>query len=438
MLLDLKRAKSDGGIKVSSSLIFLLSTVFFPRIFTSLGAPKLVNFLHFPVVLVVFLAFLPLKRDKHATTILGYLLAILFAIFLSAVTSQAGVINVVLDFLIITEWFLVLLLFVNSNWSEKSIRNFRWWLIFFAIIHLGLAYFQRFVLGKIDDGVQGVFIGNGAGAHLAGAVSCSMSIYIAFCSAISQKFLKLFLVTAFAIVAILSDAKQVIAVFLATLIVMFVLRATSWRKIFSYGLALLCSSYAVLASADTFYPALMVWDKPNLLIAGIRQKFSVFSVIVSHYNSWLNWFTGLGPGHTIGRLALLADKYKEYLFPLGFTSSPVTKTVWTAQQANYITNSETGTSLFSLFFSWAAIWGDLGLVGLIVYGLLFFYIYKHICLNEVAKFLCITIILFGVVFDWLAEPGYMVFMACLIGLLWQEEQLTLKTKAGNACNPSTS
>jgi hypothetical protein len=132
---------------------------------------------------------------------------------------------------------------------------------------------------------------------------------------------------------------------------------------------------------------------------------------------------GLGPGHTIGRLGWLIPDYIKYLQPLGVTSTPITEAVFLENNTNPLSNEFTGSSMFSLTFSWAGIWGDLGFLGLGAYLYIWFLVWHQLCLDNLSKFLLITVLVFGGVFSWLEEPGYMLFIAILIGFQWQEHQI---------------
>jgi len=73
-------------------------------------------------------------------------------------------------------------------------------------------------------------------------------------------------------------------------------------------------------------------------------------------------------------------------------------------------------------FSWAGVWGDLGLLGLIVYLALWFTVLRNFCPDDMSRFFVLCIMVFGVVFSWMEEPGYMLFVVALVGLRWQEYQ----------------
>jgi hypothetical protein len=159
-------------------------------------------------------------------------------------------------------------------------------------------------------------------------------------------------------------------------------------------------------------------EATQLKIVGIR-------IIVNSFHSSLNWWLGLGPGHTIDRLGgwMIRD-YSDLLSPLGATRSPVSDAVWVATGKSWLGDQ---SSMFSPFWSWAAIWGDLGFLGLGAYLYLCSLAWRF-C-DDLSKFLMLTVLVHGFIFTQMQEPGYMLFIACLIGLRLQELRWDAQIKA---------
>lgn len=120
--------------------------------------------------------------------------------------------------------------------------------------------------------------------------------------------------------------------------------------------------------------------------------------------------------------------YLQILQPLGITGTSVFDTVFKAQESYYWSNSVTGSSMYSLLFSWAGIWGDLGFLGLGVYLYLWFLVWNYICLDKISKFFLITVFVAGLIFSWMEEPAFMLFVTSLIGLQWQKHQADKSNK----------
>lgn len=406
----------------SSSLVLLaLATVMFARVITAIGVPAVFNFLHFAFFAIIFLLILPKVRHNVSIELLVGILALLTVMTLSAFVNSAGVINVVMDFLLLAEPFLVLLAIVVTHWSRLNLKRFRFWLFIFALIHTIFSFYQGLILRVIPDDLKGVFIHQMNGHHVGRAVALSAAVYFFVDFPTRSTWQRIAFTAASTAVVILSDAKQVIIVFLATLLLMSVLKLKDIRKFLLYLVIVVTTVGFLFWSANTIFPALKSWTNLDQNIRGLELKFSVFQIITAHYNSPLNWLLGLGPGHTVGRLGWLLPEYSKYLEPLGATMSPVTEIVWDiSQKPGSITNASTGSSMWSLLFSWAGVWGDLGLLGLGAYMYLWFIVWWRFCLDDLSKFLHLNPIIFGCIFAWIEEPGYMLFLASLIGLRWQE------------------
>jgi len=412
----------SNGIIISRLILIVVFFSMFSRLFSSIGVPAAVNFLHFIfIALVFFLVLTKLKTSVSVGLVVGVFL-LLAAVLISALVNEAGLINIILDFLLIAEPFMLLIAMTSTRWRQSNVEGFRFWLIVIIVVHVLFAYYQRIVFGYTDDDVEGLFINMGAGSHLAGAVALTAAAYILFSFQTRPIWLRVLSAILCVIVVIMSDAKQVIAVFLVSIIIMLFFKISNFKKILQYLLFSTVFIAVIIIAANTIFPGLTVWANIDKLLEGIGQKLLVFPVVISYYDSGLNWIFGLGPGHTVGRLGWLTSDYSNYLEQLGITTLPVTDAVWNVQQGNYISNSTTGSSMFSLFFSWAGVWGDLGVFGLSVYLLLWLGIWRKICTDDLSKYFLLTILVFGGVFSWMEEPEYMIFMMVLIGLRWQENE----------------
>ena len=156
--------------------------------------------------------------------------------------------------------------------------------------------------------------------------------------------------------------------------------------------------------------------------AGIELKFSVFTIIRSYHDSFANVILGLGPGHTISRLGWMFPVYKDFMTGLGGTYTLIPAAILFEDYRNYLSNPITGSSLFSLSFSWAGIWGDLGIIGVAVYLFTWIFIWRRFCVDQLSKFFVLNVLFFGIVFAWLEEPAYVGFISILIGIRWQTSQ----------------
>lgn len=410
-------------LESSSLVILVLGSAFFSRVITAIGLPGVVNFLHFAFILIAINLILPKICNRVSAEFLIGSLVLLGVITFSATLNGAGAINVVLDFLLLVEPFLLLLIIASTCWSSVNTKRFRLWLFIFALLHVIFAWLQRLALGLSGDDVKGVMLNQGNGHHVGGAVALSAAVYFFTDFPTRSNWQRIAFAVAATAAVIFADAKQVILVFLLSLLIMSLLKLKDIKKAFLYVAIIVAAVGFLFLAADTVFPALKSWTNLDQNRKGLELKFSVFQILSAHYSSPLNWLVGLGPGHTIGRLGWLLPEYSNFLQPLGATTSPVTQLIWDiSQKPGSITNASTGSSIWSLLFSWAGIWGDLGFLGLGAYLYLWFVTWRRICLDDLSKFLLLNPIIFGCIFAWLEEPGYMLFIAALIGLRWHEYQ----------------
>jgi len=408
-------------IKVYDLVLLALVVVLFAPVLEAAGAPGVIKFAHFAVVpCVAVLSFSVAVEPRLSRLALG-MWALLIVVTCSALVNSAGLVNVGLDLLLLAEPFVLLGAIISVPWSPSSINRFRRWLLFLVAIHVLLAYFQRFALGATGDNVVGLFLG-GSGSHQAGAVALLAAGYFFVRLAHLSVTMRVALALFFAPVVIFADAKQVIVGLLVSLLILALL---TWRHVGSTLRYVAFLSVAVVIVgwlASTIVPQLTIWADTDKIQAGLEQKLTVFPLIASFYDSPLNWLFGMGPGHTVGRLGLLFPDYYDYLRPLGATTSPITQAVWAANQSDLLSNSQTGSSLWALMFSWAGIWGDLGLLGLGTYLYLWWVVWRNFCWTDLSKYLLIVVLVFGAMFDWLEEPAFMLFVVSLVGLEWQENR----------------
>jgi len=415
----LRAPGSLSGISTHLALV-AFTLVMLARVITAAGAPGLVNFLHFPVTLGAALLVAPKLRDRESKRVVGVLYLLLVVIGSSAFSNGAGLINALLDFLLVSEPFLLLLLLTSSKMPLGQLRLFRCVALAVAAIHVAMTYYQYFALGLRTDWVKGVFLAQGAGHHVAGAVALTTAAYLLTSSLFSAP-LRVAVSVACALAVYFTDAKQVTLVFLVSLFLLSFRGARFGAIIRRLGVAtLVCASF--LAAAQLL-PGLVRgagWGRVETVAVGLRHKLSVFPLLESHTRSPLNWLLGLGPGHTCGRLAELIPDYRARLAPLGVTTSPVTAAVSRLRESNQLSRHRDGSSLWSPFFFWSGLTGDLGLAGLACVLALWSLVWRQAG-SDLTRFLVLNALLFGIVFSWLEEPGYTMFVMATIALARQEE-----------------
>jgi hypothetical protein len=448
---EMPPSKKRKGFISSTNLVFLaFASAFFPRFLENLGAPSPINFLHFMVIPVAFGVVLLKSRSKNRqqlkTTqlLLFALLVLLVAELASALLNNAGVINVFLSFMLLGEPFILLIAIVSIPMPLESFERFQKWFRWSCLFHIGLALTQRYVLrydlrqiGNLEpaDTIQGIFFESGAGHVVGTSVALSFAAYYFVTAKNSPIWIRLGVAFAALMQMLAADAKQVLLSMLVGLGLLMLTKLKNIAEAVKYLVIGAIAIYALLWAMQNLeaFASFNVWVRPDLYGPDgevTQLKTAAFRVIPTYYESSLNWFFGLGPGHTVGRLGgWMIQDYSSLLTPLGVTTSPASRAVWQAVADSYWGDK---SSMFSPLFGWAGIWGDLGLVGLGTYFFLSFLIWQYICPDDLCKFLMMTVFVVGLIFSQMEEPGYMLTIATIIGLRWQEKQFEEKQRKQKA------
>ena len=442
--LAIKKTKRNTYIRNSFLIIAAFSTAFFPRLLDAVGAPSPINFVHFITVPLVLIIVLIDSRSltKDRVDISHQLLVGLFVLFtvttISALVNEAGFINVIVEYLLLAEPFMLLVAIISIPMSISKIKLFKNFLLVCASINLVLALIQKPLIdaGLLfaegfdgTDGAQGVFFVSGAGNYVSSTVSLKFGLYYFLTQQKAPLWLRCLWLIAACIQLIISDSKQII---IASLIAFTILIIRS--LVINNRKALIYIVVAIVLGLS-FVWALNNVEYFSAFENGIRKtsewgpggsareiKLAPFEIATSHYTSILNWLFGLGPGHSFGRLGgwFLRD-YADLLEPLGATVHRASKEGMTAYWNSWIAQEST---LYHPFFGWVGIWGDLGLVGLGAYLYLASIVWQNLCFDDLGKFFLLVISVVGLIFTQMEEPGYMLFVAFLIGLRFQEKLLS--------------
>lgn len=433
-----KTTQQRGFISSSRLVVIAFATAFFPRILESMGAPAPINFVHFvmvPIVcLLVFLRSRNVSRQQRRlmqSILIG--LYLYFAISTaSALLNRAGAVNIFLNFMIQSEPFLVLAAIISIPFTAEKLGQFRRWVLGFGLLHLVLALGQFVGLHTgliahsrmtLDDNVQGVFYLS-SGGHVVGAtVAFIYSLFYYVTAKEAGLMLRALVLGAGLFEVLVADAKQVVLVGSIAWIVLIISRTADIKKTLKYTMlatVVLYGFYWCVYNVEiTYLRTFRTWIRPEIYGPNgdaTIQKLLPLRTIPEHYTSLLNWFLGLGPGHTVGRIGgwMIRD-YASLLNPLGATRHPVVQTVW-----DYWNNSYLDSSFFSPFWGFAGIWGDVGLLGLGVYVGLWWLLWTRVCLDDLSRFLVLNVLVNGFIFTTMEEPGFMLTIAVLLGLRWHE------------------
>jgi hypothetical protein len=227
-----------------------------------------------------------------------------------------------------------------------------------------------------------------------------------------------------------ADSKQTMLVALAAWSLLALTKVKKFVTLVKYAFLISVIVIFLLWAIDNIplFRPFGIWLKPELYGrdgVATQLKISSFSIVTSHYESLLNWFLGLGPGHTVSRTGgWIIREYWSLLGPLGATVHPASAEVWNAVASTWIGNK---SSMFSPLFGWAGIWGDLGFLGLGIYISILVVIWKSLCKDDFSKFILLTIVVHGFIFSQMEEPGFLMHSVALIFLSWREQAYKLRS-----------
>jgi len=429
--------QSKEYIKTSSFILLAFATAYFPRLLESIGFPSPINFIHFATIPLACWISVIRSRSKDYQQIIAswmiiYGLGMLVASMLaSALVNEAGIINIIVDFLLLGEPFILVLAMACIPMNAKRVNWFSKWLIRFGFCNLILAtgqYILFIVLGMHPkagnpDYVQGVFYHSGSGHVISASVSLTFGLYYW----ISEKNAPLWkrvtpLIWAFWQMLV-ADAKQVLLVFLIAGCFLIITKLENIVEAIKYitGTSIFISIILWCFNNVPAFGAFSTWARPEIYGPegeATLLKTASIRVISSYKTNLLHELFGLGPGHTVGRLGgWMIREYHHLLGPLGVTSHPASSETWAAVGASWLGDQ---SSMFSPFWGWAAIWGDLGWLGVATYLFLAVIIWIYFCKDDISRFILLTVGIFGLIFTQMEEPGYMLFVAMIIMIRWHE------------------
>lgn len=417
-------------ITCAGVVLSVVLTVMFSRVVTAAGAPPILNFAHLGLApCLLLLVFVP-QPSTTAIKIFWGIMALFVTIVVSTIANAAGPANAVLDFLILAEPFLIFMAITVGPWRPETVRRFRMWLFAIALIHMCFSLVQWVAprtIGDVDR-VKGLFLRQGGGSHIGGALALTAAVYFFWNSPLKSLWQRLAVSAGLVWVVIASDSKSAIAVFIASIPILAVSKITNVVAFSKYIIRSIAFILALFFAVKLISPG--TWDHYSHRFShstiGIEHKLSVLTIIKSYHESSMNSVFGLGPGHTMSRVATIIPDYYDLLRPFGVTTNPATNYIISENAAHWLSNPETGSSVWALTFSWAAIWGDLGFLGLVVYVALWTQVGRVACTgqDQYIKVLFLVAMLLGGVFTYLEEPGYVVYVVSVLGLAAQQRHLS--------------
>jgi len=377
------------------------------------------NFINFPLVLIIF--FIHSKKLKNIdSTLLNLIILLSFLIIASGLINFTGIINIILQILLYVSFFLFFIVLVATEWSEENINFFKKGLATIFIINILFSYFQIFIIGFRHDDVHGIALNLGTAAHLNGSICLISFLFFVFYFNPKNKILSYSLALINLPIIFFSDAKQIFVVvafaWITIIIINIKFNKGFLKDLFWFLLGIIISYYIITS--------LIPMRSYENLIVGFEHKFSVLGMIFEK-NTLVQFFLGIGPGQTISRLATESYLYYDALRNLGFVHSDFTRMLVTTDYFNYAIS---GSSFFSMKFSFAGILGDLGILGLITYILILVRINYKYSLSKIQSFVMVSFFYYGLTFTWLEEPIFMILYFSFFGFIWQSINYKNKEK----------
>lgn len=445
--------QKKGTIRNSILILIGFATAFFPRLLTYFGGPSILNFAHFGVIPVVvgIALFTTRVKDRKQIAIswelifgLGILLICNLA---SALINNAGIVNAFFQFMFGGEPYMLLIAIMAVPFEGEGLKRFRNWIIGFCLFNLLLAIAQSILLpiglypgsqgGQlITDNTAGVFASKGgsAGNYISATVSLYFALYFFKFKTVARWLRNAVIIGALYQTQV-SDSKQIfVALFVGWLLVVFT-KVKKPLKILLYIIpivliitvfswALIYTDWEFLDAYRNFTTARSDQNLYGSNGQATLLKSAAFRIIPSYFTTPLNWFFGLGPGHTATRLGgwfLRDTTYQKLLMPLGATIHPASNAFWQLIESPDGWLARESTMWFPMF-TWVGIWGDLGIIGLGAYLYLGSIVWRRICVDDFCKFLIFSTVVLGFILTQMEEPGQMLTIACFLGLRWHEER----------------
>lgn len=310
--------------------------------------------------------------------------------------------------LLVTPFALVGSMLVDRP-DERWQRNLVHLLTALILLQVPFAYWQAWQYG-IGDLVQGTFAGSEVGAHTTAAVSALGAIWIALRGPLSAT--RVAAVLLLLTVPLLAAANQVI---IALPLALIAVAAFSRRRLAvaaGFGLALALALF-VGPGWNSEYARSSIENASYALKAD-----AVDAVVDGALESPGTVLAGQGAARTVSHASFLSAQEDPTLEALGLAPSEM-------PESFNLTESEYGVSVKRPESSAIGIFGDLGVFGLLSYGVLFGFVFNRCrqrpsATGQTAAVGLVMALILGYLSDWLEQPGFMLPVALLAGLALSE------------------
>lgn len=410
--------------------LFTYVLLFYGRLLTGLGLPSITNLL--PLAIFPLIVIFSLFKNNHRSSYLFFFLCYIFSLLTSSLFNGVSIFNLYIFFSISCAPLAAFIL-VN-NLKQYNLNSVRILVFGTMVLNSFFAIVQSAYVSNTDY-VRGLFLGLGNGAHIFTAISCYYVVFIIICpnllplSIYHRLKYRIFCVLLFLYPALLSDAKQILLALFLSLPLPFILsfktQFTFKKVIYTVSpllLVFVCGN--IIINNEQF--GYLTWLRQDqLILLGLELKIFVFNIIRLSHTSFLYDILGSGPGTTISRVALMLPDYQTLLDSDWVTISPLTNQILNFQESNYVTNTSTGSSMFSLTFSIAAFYGDIGLFGLFSYLGFIIALIIFICRSNSfhSSFTLSYFLSLGLIYQYWEEPIFSFFIFMILYLASQGRSL---------------
>jgi len=399
---------------------------FFSRIITFFfPLPNFINLLIFPIIFILFF-FIPSIKENNYITKNFILLVIFFIISLiSCIINDISLTNFALFLIIVSFPFCLFKFIIHMDQNKFYVKKIHQMLFYFLLINNLISLFQYFILGYRVDDIKGLFLEQGLGHHINGAINFFYSIYYYSLNRNELSLKKIFFIIFCLFINFISDTKSIILVIifcgilLPILIGIDILFNPLGRKkikIFLQSMLFSLLLITLIKFVNSFISIPSISHvNYEYLRWGFLSKYNFFNLI--EFYSISDYLFGHGPAMVTSKVAYMAntlDRYVNLLNTLNFNYSDLTYLIRKIELNNFITNPTTGSSLFQLTFTNGAVLAEVGIIGFIIYFFLIINMFLYFTDDYFSLLICITVFSMSFIFTWFEESIFIVFILTML------------------------
>lgn len=402
------------------------------RLLTTTGlAPRALDFLDFPIVLIAFVVagieFLGSKRALQPSTrrILGAVLVSVAVIAISwGFQDRAEPARLVAALVLALEPFLLLIAIVLMPMTDRERKALTYITLGLLCVQLLFSGIDIVVFGEVSDDVKGTLLESGAGHHVsAGGLALAVFLLVGLRARTP-------VIVAFGVLAltvtIVADAKQVLFVLPLAALVLGIAQ-TNRRSILSVVVGIVVGALMAGAAGYAIYSyqasdtALQFIDQTNADDTGKQAVLPALWTDISASPDKLVF--GLGPGESVSRFAFLTTaSLIKAGSPVTILGLHVSRGADKYNDVAFAGKFQNQSSFTSAQSSALGVLGDYGLAGVAAFGLMIAMVLRaimrspHRGMRAAALASWVLLLPLAVVFDWLEQPPFTLAVVMISGL----------------------